>query len=824
MARKILALALLGAVALLSNACSGVPGGSGSSGSGGSGSGGSGSGGSGTPQFIGGSVVGLAGSGMVLEDNGADDLTITGTGTVAFTFKTGAVAYNVTVKTQPSSPAQTCSVVNGVGKATAAVTNVQVNCVQVFTITGTVSGLDGSGLVLLDNGGDPITISGTGNVPFTFPTPIAVSSPYAVTIKTQPTNPAQTCTITNGSGTAQNGLIPVQIDCPQPTFTIGGTLIGLVNGPGDTVELLNNGGDNLFVTSNNTTWQFPTAVTANGAYDVSIFVQPTSQPQPCVEFFYKGVATTNITSVLIDCQHNDWTWMTGPDTAGSFGAAVLPQPSPNTNSASARDFAAAWTDSNGNKWLFGGFGNELVGKNPPDLPGFLSDLWYFDPNNEGGWAPAGVQVNTVDHTGNYVGSPNICAQCTSTAVVSPFENTDTIGTNTAPGARWGSVTWSDASGNLFLFGGQGYGIPPPPPLPVFGLLNDIWEFTPNFYDDGHTQTAPLYTPSGAYLGTWHPISHNSTVNGGGTYGTLGNPGGYPGGRWGAGFAPDASGNVWMFGGQGYDSAGNLGLLNDLWKYNIASQQWTWLGPTNSNVGQNNGIYGTLGTALAVNAPGPGGRQTPAMWADNTGNIWIFGGLGLDSVGTLNSGANNGNLPAGVSPNGALLNDLWKYNIATQQWTWVSGGGATGLANQTGVYGTQLTAATTNIPGSRWSPAAWTDFNGNIWLFGGWGYASAIAQSTGFLNDVWEFHPSNGEWTWWKGSSNVNANGYYPTQFSPDRNVPFTLNTPGGRRGMAVWQQDSLDYIYIFGGQGYDSTSSTGNGYLNDFWSYLGYPD
>ena len=46
--------------------------------------------------------------------------------------------------------------------------------------------------------------------------------------------------------------------------------------------------------------------------------------------------------------------------------------------------------------------------------------------------------------------------------------------------------------------------------------------------------------------------------------------------------------------------------------------------------------------------------------------------------------------------------------------------------------------------------------------------------------------------------------------------------PGGRRGMAFWPQDSLDYVWVFGGQGFDSTSNT-NGYLNDFWTYLGYP-
>jgi len=42
--------------------------------------------------------------------------------------------------------------------------------------------------------------------------------------------------------------------------------------------------------------------------------------------------------------------------------------------------------------------------------------------------------------------------------------------------------------------------------------------------------------------------------------------------------------------------------------------------------------------------------------------------------------------------------------------------------------------------------------------------------------------------------------------------------------VAFWQPDSLDYVWVFGGQGYDSTSTTGNGLLNDFWTYLGYPN
>jgi hypothetical protein len=680
-----------------------------------------------------------------------------------------------------------------------------VTCGNIFTVGGTVSGLVGGGLVLQNNGGDNLTVSGTGSASFTFATPLSAGAAYAVTILTQPSNPGQTCSVTNGSGTIAGNVNNVQVVCPQPTFTIGGTLVGLVNGPGNTVELLNNGGDNIFVTGNNTTFTFPTQVTNGGAYDVTVFAGPTSQPQGCWLFFYKGIAIANVSSVIVDCQHNDWTWIAGPNSSGNFGKISLPPPTPpalDTNTPGGREYAATWTDSSGRKWLYGGFGLEVSGKTPPDLPGLLDDLWRYDEFLQA-WIPAALPITTTTTAG----------VTTAVADLIPDQTTN-VPSGSNPGGRWGAVTWSDSSGNLWMFGGQGVS-----PSGA-GLLNDVWEFTPGAYD---ISAPPSYIGSYTNKGTWTAVSGAGTVDQPGTYGTLGTAGGFPGGRWGAAFCSDASGNVWVFGGQGIDSAGNLGLLNDLWKYNIASQQWTWMGPTNSNVGQNNGVYGTQGTALAANAPGPGGRQTAMLWADNLGNLWLFGGLGLDSAGTRNPGSLNGLSNGTTTPDGALLNDLWKFNIASGQWTWVSGGATTGLANQVGVYGTQQTAAAGNVPGARWSTAGFADASGNLWVFGGWGYGSSLAQSTGFLNDVWEYDQALNQWIWWKGSSDVNQVGDYPTQFSPSYGIPFVDNTPGARRGVAYWpQQDSLDYFWVFGGTGFDSSSGTGV-YLNDVWTYLPFP-
>ncbi len=763
------------------------------------------------PFTIGGSVVGLTATGLVLQDNGTDVLPITQNG--SFTFKipiTGGGAYSVTIKTQPTGSLQPCSVSSGTGTATGNVNNILVTCGNTFTIGGTVSGLQGSGLVLLDNGGDNLAIGGSGNINFTFATPLAGGTAYAVTILTQPSNPGQTCSVSNGTGTATGPISNVQVVCPQTGFTIGGTLVGLVNGPGDTVELMNNGGDNIFVTGNNTPFVFPTPVTGGGGFDVLVFIQPTSQPQPCNIFNYTGIAIGNYSDVIVDCQHNDWTWMDGPNTQGNFGNISLPPPAPpvkDPNVPGGREFSASWTDSLGRMWVFGGFGLDVKGATPPDLPGLLNDLWLYSPGLQG-WIPAALPITTT----------TVGAVTTNTVSILPDQTTDNPGGST-PGSRWGSVTWSDGSGNLWMFGGQGYS------TTGFGLLNDIWKFAPGGYDvtTPPPPASPTHVGSYTELGTWTAVSGTATQNQAGIYpATVGTAGGGPGGRWGAAFTTDPAGaNVWVFGGQGIDSAGNLGLLNDLWEYNIAGGTWTWRGPTNSNVGQNNGVYGTQGTPLAANAPGPGGRQAALLWADKAGNLWLFGGLGLDSVGTRNPGSLGGLSGGTTTPDGALLNDLWKYNIATGQWTWISGGGATGVADQTGVYGIQQTPAAGNVPSSRWGSIGFIDASNNLWLATGWGYASTLAQSTGYLNDVWEYQQSSGQWIWWKASSDVNQAGYFPSQYPPSYGVPFVKNTPGARFGAASWKQDFLFYSWIFGGEGFDAGGAFGS--LDDLLRYLPFP-
>jgi hypothetical protein len=120
-------------------------------------------------------------------------------------------------------------------------------------------------------------------------------------------------------------------------------------------------------------------------------------------------------------------------------------------------------------------------------------------------------------------------------------------------------------------------------------------------------------------------------------------------------------------------------------------------------------------------------QTPSIRIPSLG-IGLFSTLALAVLGAL------------IAPLAAN---------SQQEWTWMSG---SDLPNQSGVYTSPAT------PGARYSPATWTDLNGNFWLFGGEGYDSA--GNVGSLNDLWEFTPSNSQWTWQGGKSTMQPDGKY----------------------------------------------------------------
>lgn len=251
---------------------------------------------------VGGSVFGLSGT-LVLENNGGDALTLNADGT--FTFSNAlppGSAYLVAVQSQPAT--QICTVTNGSGTITNThITNVTVNCsTNTRTVGGSVSGLAASqSVVLQNNGSDNLTVNSNGS--FTFSIPVAQGASYNVTILTQPST--QTCTVTNGSGTAgASNITNVQVTCATNAYTVGGTVSGLSG----TVVLQDNGGDNLTINSNGS-FTFATPVAQGAPYSVTVLTQPTGQT--CSVTNGSGtMGGANVTNVGVNCVTNTTTLST----------------------------------------------------------------------------------------------------------------------------------------------------------------------------------------------------------------------------------------------------------------------------------------------------------------------------------------------------------------------------------------------------------------------------------------------------------------------------------------------------------------------------------
>ena len=153
-----------------------------------------------TPHTVGGSVSGLAGSGLILQLNAANDLAVSSDGKFNFpkALDKGS-AYSVTVKASPSAPVkQTCMVGQGSGNiANAEINNIAVICTtNSFAVGGTASGFPGKAhgnkLILQLNGANDLAIASNGK--FIFPdVRLPDGSDYSASIKATPAK--RQCTI-----------------------------------------------------------------------------------------------------------------------------------------------------------------------------------------------------------------------------------------------------------------------------------------------------------------------------------------------------------------------------------------------------------------------------------------------------------------------------------------------------------------------------------------------------------------------------------------------------------------------------------------------------
>ncbi len=169
------------------------------------------------------------------------------------------------------------------------------------------------------------------------------------------------------------------------------------------------------------------------------------------------------------------------------------------------------------------------------------------------------------------------------------------------------------------------------------------------------------------------------------------------------------------------------IQQEFWRYNRLTGNWTQL---SAGLAHGAGNYGIKGVESDSTIPPK--MYSGTTWTDHDGNLWLFGGKDYFDK---------------------HYNALWKYNITTNRWVWLSGDS---VKNRIGSYSSLGIEDPGNKPGARINAGGWVDSSGNIWLFGGSGPGEVtpgggISSYWGF-NDTWKFNPQTNLWTWMKGSS------------------------------------------------------------------------
>jgi hypothetical protein len=353
----------------------------------------------------------------------------------------------------------------------------------------------------------------------------------------------------------------------------------------------------------------------------------------------------------------------------------------------------------------------------------------------------------------------LCGECFSQAGEWVWVHGDTIAysngifglqgipsaTNTPPGF-YEAAEWRDQQGNFWLFGGYEGN----------GFYGDLWRYDPTNNE-------------------WTWMKGSSLLNDTGNYGSIGIPNssnrpysrGYGAATW-----VSKNGDLWLFGGNSY-----VNLTNALWKYEISTNSWTWM--HGSSINGTNAIYGNQGIPSPSNTPGVR-WECSCTWVDSIGNLWLFGGYN----------------------NGIISNDLWKYDVNINEWTWMKGDS---LYNQLGHYGVKGIADTANVPPARKAYCSWLGDDGKFWFFGG---NSPLYNRS--YNDMWMYNPSSNNWTWMSGTDTVNDNGQYGSKCIASFN-----KLPKARDENRVRWKDNCGNFWLYGG--FRNNSS-----FNDLWSFNPY--
>jgi N-acetylneuraminic acid mutarotase len=383
-------------------------------------------------------------------------------------------------------------------------------------------------------------------------------------------------------------------------------------------------------------------------------------------------------------------------------------------------------------------------------PESLNDLWKYDiSTNQWVWMKGANNCGAIGLTGVY-GTQGVPS------------------INNSPGGRNAGVTWKDAAGDLWLYGGYGLGA-----TTTLGTLSDLWKYN-------------------VATNMWTWVAGSANINEPPHFGTKGLPSALntPGGLASATGWADPAGNFWLYGGTYGGTANNTSGV--LWKLTMSTKQWTWV--HGDTLLAKPPVYGTQAAA----ANWPGARTDAISWTDNAGKFWLFGGIGVASSAPLSIG-----------------NDLWKFDPAISQWVWVSGKTLTNNSNYSSQYPeycAQGISSSLSMPGARYRSTSFKDAAGDLWLWGGFGYAGAVSQSSLVsMNDLWRYSIAFNSWTWMKGTIAL-----FPSPIFGTKGVAAPSNIPGGKEGSMGWM-DLNNHIWLLGGSG--SYGGNNYGFGADLWKY-----
>jgi hypothetical protein len=155
-----------------------------------------------------------------------------------------------------------------------------------FTVGGTINGLTNNGLVLQNNGGDPISVA-AGATTFSFPNSISYGTEYDVTVKTNPEHMTCQTAGTTGHGSAgRTATINVVVNCAQNVYSVGGSVKNLL---GEGLIIVNGSSSGQIAIPKNATEFAVSSIPVGDSYGLSVLVQPKNPAQVCTIINGTGV-------------------------------------------------------------------------------------------------------------------------------------------------------------------------------------------------------------------------------------------------------------------------------------------------------------------------------------------------------------------------------------------------------------------------------------------------------------------------------------------------------------------------------------------------------